>query len=79
MFLFQKHFDRKIQAVNTINNDSYEETTCVRIDFKAFQLEEFDLKFSFANIDPANWTIADSQKEKFDRIKDWPESPFREY
>ena len=78
-FPFQRHKGQKIQPANTIDIDSYDATTCVRIAFKAFQLEEFEIEFSFANIDPTYGTIAASQKEKFDSMKDWIDSPFHEY
>ena len=71
---------RKIQPVNITNIDGYKVTTCFRISSKEFELEEFDLKFSLANIDPSNGTtIAASQNEKFDKMREWPKSPFREY
>ena len=78
-FLMQKLSDKIIQPVNTINIASYSATTCVRIAFKAYQLGEYNVKYSFANIDPTKGTIAASQKEKIDRMKVWPESPFHEY
>ena len=78
-FLFQDHAERKIQTVNTINTQAYEATTCIRIAYKAFELTEFDLKFSIDNIDPMIGTIASSQKEKMDRMEDWMDNPFKEY
>ena len=42
--------------------------------YKAFQLEEFDLKFSLVNADLINGTIPASQREKCDQIKIWQES-----
>ena len=69
-FIFQDHADRKIQPVNTINTDEYEANTCIRISYKAFQLEEYLVEFSISNIDPTKGTIAASRKEKFDQMKD---------
>ena len=66
IFLFHDHSDRKIQPVNTINTDEYEANTCIRIAYKAFQLEDYLVEFSIANIDPTKGTIAASGKEKFD-------------
>ena len=68
-FLFHDHADRKVQLVNTINTDEYEANTCIRISYKAFQLEEYLVEFSISNIDPTKGTIAASRKEKFDQMK----------
>ena len=78
-FLFQDHDLRKIQPVNTINMDEYGVNTCVRIAYKAFQIEEYDVSFSLGNISFTKGTITASGKEKFDQMKNWPESPFHEY
>ena len=78
-FLFQDSLERKVQAVNTINSDAYEANTCVRIAYKAFQMEEYDIPYSLGDIDFTRGTIALSGKEKFDDMKEWPDSPFHEY
>ena len=53
----------------------YGATTLVRIAFKAYELG-----FPFTcNIDPTDDTIAESQKIKFDKMKDWSNSPFHPY
>ena len=59
--------------------DEYGVNTCVRIAYKAFQIEEYDVSFSLGNISFTKGTIAASGKEKFDQMKNWPESPFHEY
>ena len=41
IFLFRDPSDRKIQPVSTINTDEYEANTCIRIIYKAFQIEEY--------------------------------------
>ena len=78
-FLFQDHLERKVQAVNTLNGDVYDANTCVRIVHKAFQMEEFDIQFILGNIDFTQGTVAVSGKDKFDLMKNWPNSPFHEY
>ena len=69
-FLFQRHSDRTVQAVNTINGDLYGANTCVRIAYKAIQMEEFEVPYTLGNIDVTRGTIAVSGKEKFDQMKD---------
>ena len=64
--------------MNTINTDEYEANTCIRIAYKLFQLEEYLVELSIANIDPKKGTIAASGKEKFDQTKEFPESPLHE-
>ena len=78
-FLFQDHFERKVQAVNTINGDVCGANTCVRIAYKAFQMEEFEIQFTLGNIDFTQGTIAVSGKDKFDQMKNWSSSSFHEY
>ena len=56
--------------------DEYGANTCVCMAYKAFQME---LKHSFVQIDPTRGTLAKSQKEKFDKMKEWDDSPFHEY
>ena len=55
----------------------YGASTCVRIAFKAFQMQSFG--FSLCKIDLTKGTLAESQKVKFDKMKAWPDSPFLEY
>ena len=45
---------------------------------KALQME---LRHSFGQIDPTRGTLAlaKSKKEKFDKMKEWDDSPFHEY
>ena len=78
-FLFQDDLDRKILPVNTVNTEMYGANTCIRIAYKAFQLETHGVKFDFANIDFTEGSIAVSGKEKFDQMKDWMSNPFCEY
>ena len=75
-FVFQKNTDRRITTVYSLDADKYEATTCVRIAYKAFQL---GFKHSFGDIDLTRGTLAKSQKEKFDKMKDWTANPFDEY
>ena len=49
--------------------DEYGVNTCVRIAYKAFQMEEYDVSFSLGNISFTKGTIAASGKEKFDQMK----------
>ena len=65
--------------MNIINTDEYKASTCIRITHKAFQLEEYLVEFSIANVYPTKETIAASGKEKFGQMKDWPKRPFRKY
>ena len=65
--------------MKTINTDEYEANNCIRISYKAFQMEEYLMEFSIANIDPTKGTVAASGKDKFDQMKDWPEIPFHNY
>ena len=65
--------------MNTINTDEYEANTCIRIAYKAFQLEEYLVELSISKIDLTKGTISANGKENFDHMKDWPEIPFREY
>ena len=51
----------------------------IRIAHKAFQMEEFDIQFILGNIDFTQGTVAVSGKDKFDLMKNWPNSPFHEY
>jgi len=52
-------------------------TTCVRIAYKAWQMPSFG--FDLGSIDYTKGTLANSQKEKFDKMKNWPDNPFKEY
>ena len=63
--------------MDTFNVDGYDANTCVRLAFKAFQMQSF--RFSLCGVDLTKGTIAQSQKEKFDKMKDWADSPFLEY
>ena len=76
-FLFQKRADRVIKPMDTFNVDGYGATTCVRLAFKAFQMQSF--RFSLCGVDLTKGTLAESQKKKFDQMKDWVDSPFLEY
>lgn len=76
--LFQSKDNRKIEPIDTFNAaEKYDATTAIRMAFKAYQMKW--LSFSLGNIDPTKGTIAASQKEKFDKMKDWVDSPFHEY
>ena len=44
--------------------------------FKAFEL---NFQFTFGSLDPTVGTIAVLQKENFDEMKDWTNSPFYSY
>lgn len=59
-----------------LDADKYGATTCVRMAYKSFQL---GFKHSFGDIDPTRGTLAKSQKEKIDKMKDWTDNPFDEY
>jgi hypothetical protein len=65
-----------IKTVKPFGADEYGANTFVRMAYKAFQME---LKHSFGQIDPTRGTLAKSQKEKFDKMKEWDDSPFHEY
>ena len=78
-FIFQDNSDRVIQPVNTINVGEHSRRTCVRIAYKAFQLEECLVDFSLANIDATSETIAATGKDNFDAMKVWEEYRFHEY
>ena len=43
-FMFQDHYDRKIQPVYTINIEGYEGTTCIRISFNEFEMDDYLLQ-----------------------------------
>ena len=79
MFLFQDNSERMIWPANMINTDEYGANTCVRIAYKAFQMEHLDITFSLGDIDITKGTIAASGKEKVDEMKSWSESPFHKY
>ena len=73
---------RIIQPVNVINAGDYKLTTLIRIAFKAFQMKQFGYSFGkvdIATLDDSKLTLAKSQKNKFDEMKDWVDSPFLEY
>ena len=48
---------------DTINSDAYGANTCVRIAYKAFQMEECDIPYSLGNIDFTSGIIAVSGKK----------------
>ena len=62
--------------MNPYDSTEYEATTLVRMAFKAFEL---NFPFTFGSLDPTVGTIAASQKERFDKMKDWTNSPFHVY
>ena len=66
-------------CLNTLNSAEYQANTCVRIAYKVFEMDESEIPFSLGSIDFTQGTIAVSGKEKFDQLKDWPNSPFHEY
>ena len=72
-FLLGKEADRRIITAKPYVAPCYGATTCVRIAFKAF---EMSLKFDLGNVDFTQGTLANSQKEKFDKMKSWVDSPF---
>ena len=51
-------------------------TTLVRMAFKAFEL---GFPCIFGELDPTVGALAESQKAKLDKMKDWVENPFHEY
>ena len=75
--LFSKRDERVIRAINRVGADVYDVTTCVRIAYKAWQMPS--LRFDIEGIDFTKGTLANSQKAKFDKMKNWPDSPFKEY
>ena len=76
-FVFQENSKRVIKTVKPFNNGEYGGKTCVRIAFKAFEMQDFG--FSFGDIEPTVGTLANSHKEKFDKMKSWADSPLHEY
>ena len=72
-FAFDKNAARKIKVEKPFDTSEYEATTLVRMAFKAFEL---GFPFSFGDMDPTVGRIAESQKAKFDKMKDWSKSPF---
>ena len=75
-FAFDKNANRIIQVEKTFDTSGYEATTLVRMAFKAFEL---GFPFTFGTMDPTIGTIAESQKVKFEKMKDWNDSPFHAY
>ena len=75
-FAFGKNSTRKIQVEKPFDTSEYKATTLVRMAFKAFEL---GFPFTFGDMDPTVGTIAESQKAKFDKMKDWSKSPFLAY
>ncbi|KAL7425454.1 hypothetical protein ACHAXM_000022 [Skeletonema potamos] len=55
---------RKLHVVKPYDASEYEETTLVRMAFKAFEL---GFPFTFGGLDPTVGTIAESQEAKFDK------------
>jgi|AntRauTorckE5430_2_1112549.scaffolds.fasta_scaffold07164_2 hypothetical protein len=76
-FFFKNHDERQIKAIDRGNVDLHDATTCVRIAYKAWQMPSFG--FDLGSIDYTKGTLANSQKEKFDKIKNWGDNPFKEY
>ena len=52
-------------------------TTCVRMAFKGFEMQNF--KLCMNNLDPTVGTLACSQKEKLDKMKSWTGNPLKPY
>ena len=75
-FLFGKENEHKVSTARPYVAANYGSTTFVCIAFKVFEME---LPFSFGGVDCTNGTLAKSQKEKFDKMKKWVDSPFHEY
>jgi hypothetical protein len=76
-FAFSKAADRTIRVVDSYNLSKYTSTTCIRLAFKAFEMDQF--KLDMEGLDPTNGTFANSQKEKLDQMKSWEKSPFHTF
>ena len=73
--LFLPTNEKRIKVVNPFNIEN-QSTTCVRIGFKAKQMQ---IKYDLGELDPSNGTLANSQKAKLDDMKGWVSNPFAEY
>ena len=73
----QQRDQRTIKPINSFDTDSYGATTCIRIAFKAFEMKQF--RFSWEGVDPTKGTLANSQKKKYDELKEWVDSPYHQY
>jgi hypothetical protein len=76
-FVFEKPENRVIKVANTFAYSIYKVTTAIRLAFKKYEMQQF--KFDMGKLDPANGTFANSQKVKYDRMKDWVDSPFHSF
>ena len=76
-FLFSTCSDRTIEVVDTYDYSKYNATTCVRMAFKGFEMQNF--KLCMNNLDPTVGTLACSQKEKLDKMKSWTGNPLKPY
>ena len=75
-FAFDKNANQKIQVAKRYDTTEYGANTLVRMAFKAFEL---NFPFTFGSLDPTVGTIAELQKEKFNKMKAWTNSPFHNY
>ena len=66
VFLLGKEASPKVITAKPYVAASYGATTCVRIAFKAFEMQ---LNYDFGGVDCTKGVLANSQKEKFDKMK----------
>ena len=76
-FVLSENKHRTIKVVDSFDYRKYGATTCVRLAFKAFEMQHF--KFDMGELDPLNGTLAISQKNKLDKMKNWDDSPLKDF
>ena len=76
-FLFSSESDRTIKVVDSYDWAKYSATTCVRMAYKHFEMQHFQL--NMGELDPSAGTLAISQKEKLDKMKSWDNNPLKSY
>jgi hypothetical protein len=76
-FVFSVKEERTIKVVDSFDYSRYGATTCVRLAFKAFEMQQF--KFDMGELSPSNGTLAVSQKSKLDKMSKWEENPLKDF